>query len=147
MLIELTCQKKKNSLFHFRQPPLFLNRNLTYVNFRKCRTKRAKRRSSGKFNTFHSIVDKLAEQKRGAKHYMTLTLFGFHCDELMNHRHAEVLVFHKQTKTKVIDLFYMQLKAIDFRLKRKKKTSLNLIINRVDFLSSKRRRKRNDDDV
>lgn len=63
--------------------------------------KKARRRSSGKFNTLHAIVDKLAEQKRGTQHYMTLTLSGFHCDELMNCRHAEVQVIHKQSKTKV----------------------------------------------
>lgn len=88
-------------MFYFHQPPLFLQRNLTYVIQKKCRSKKPRRRSSGKFNTLNSIADKLAEQKRGTKHYMTLTFSGFHCDELANYRHAEVQVFHKQTKIKV----------------------------------------------
>lgn len=85
----------------FRQPPLFLNRNLTYVNQKKCRSKKPRRRSSGKINTLHAIADKLAEKKRGSKHYMTLTFSGFHCNELANHHHAEVQIIHKQTKIKV----------------------------------------------
>ncbi|XP_031618853.1 polycomb protein Su(z)12-like [Contarinia nasturtii] len=84
-----------------KNPPLFLQRSLTYVNQKKCRSKKPRRRSSVKFNTLHAIADKLAEQKRGTKHYMTLTFSGFHCNELANFRHAEVLVFHKETKNKL----------------------------------------------
>lgn len=74
---------------------------MSYVNYKKCRPKKSRRRSSGKFSTLQTIADKLAEQKRGTKHYMTLTFSGFHCDELANYRHAEVQVFHKESKTKV----------------------------------------------
>lgn len=74
--------------------------------------KKAKRRSSGKFNTLHATVDKLAEQKRGAQHYMTLQFSGFHCDELMNYQHAELQVIHKQSKCKVSSI--VSAENIDF---------------------------------
>lgn len=90
---------------------------MTYVNYKKCRAKKSRRRSSGKFITLHSIADKLNEQKRGTKHYMTLTFSGFHCDELANYRHAEVQVFHKQTKTKVSIKLYRKYSISNFNMK------------------------------
>lgn len=83
------------------QPPLFLNRNLTYANYKKCRPKKPKRRTSARMSTLLTAVDKLVEQKCGTKHFMTLTFSGFHCDEIINERYAEVQIFHKETKTKV----------------------------------------------
>lgn len=80
---------------------MFLNRCLTYVNYKRCRAKKPKRRSSARISTLHSIIEKLAEQKRGEKLYMTLTLFGLFCEEIAKEHHAEVQVFHKETQTKV----------------------------------------------
>lgn len=92
---------KKKNVFFSPQPPLFLKRNLTYINYKKCRVKKGKRRSSGKFCALHTIVEKLAEQRRGEKVFMTLSIAGFFCDEIMKERYAEVQIFHKESLTKV----------------------------------------------
>lgn len=81
------------------QPPLFLSRNLSYINHKKSRAKKSKRRSSGKFNVLNTIIEKLTERKCGTKHFMTLTFFGLHCDIIPNERHAEIQISHKETKT------------------------------------------------
>lgn len=83
------------------QPPLFLTRNLTYANYKKYRPKKTKRRNSARMNSLLGIVDKLVEQKRGTKHYMTLSFSGFYCDEAVTERFVEVQIFHKETKTEV----------------------------------------------
>lgn len=81
---------------------LFLHRNLSYVRFRKWRGKKVKRRSCGKLHSISLTVDKLVERKRGAKHYMTFTFHGFHCNDVTaDKRFAEVQLIHKETDTMV----------------------------------------------
>lgn len=100
---ELVCSEAFNWINPNLQPlQLFLHRNLSYVRFRKWRPKKVKRRSCGKMHSISLTADKLVEQKRGAKHYMTFTFHGFYCNDVtVSKQFAEVELTHKETNTMV----------------------------------------------
>lgn len=53
-------------------------------------------------NSLLSITDKLVEQRRGTKHYMTFTFSGFYWNsEVICEQFAEVQLIHKETQTQV----------------------------------------------
>lgn len=80
---------------------LFLFRNLSYINCKKSRVKKFKRRSnsSSKSQSIDALCENLTEKKRGPKHYVTFTFAGFHGNESMGDaRFAEAQLIVKDTK-------------------------------------------------
>lgn len=93
---------EKNTISNSQPLQLFLHRNLSYVRFRKWRTKKGRRRSGSKMGSVLLTADKLVERKRGAKHYMAFTFSGFYCNEVTaDIKFAEMELIHKETNTNV----------------------------------------------
>lgn len=67
---------------------------------KKCRSKKARRRSTTREHSIESLTEKIIEKKRGSTHYVTLTFNGFYDDSTFdNCRFVNVQLYHKQTNT------------------------------------------------
>lgn len=80
--------------------PLFLQRNLTYVKYKKTRGKRCRRRSGEKVHSVEAVIDQLVEKRRGLRHYVTFTFAGYHDGEADGGgRFAEVQLIDRDTNS------------------------------------------------